>query len=78
MSEPIELVEGDQPLPYGDDDLDPLVIRDETGEVIFAIRHDGVVQMPDPAKAPLAAAVFWREVMAMADMLDIMIKVKSR
>lgn len=76
MSEPTELVEGDQPLPY-DDDMDPLVIRDETGEVIFAIRHDGVVQMPDPEKAPLAAAVFWREVMAMADRLDIEIKVAS-
>jgi len=71
-----ELVEGDQEIPFPDEDvMDPLVIRDETGQVIFAIQADGVVRMPDPAKAPLAAALFWREVMTLADRMQIVIKV---
>jgi len=74
MTEELPLVEGDQPIPYpADDDLDPLVIRDETGEVIFAIRVDGTVQMPDPAKAEKAAAIFWREVLSLADDMGIVV-----
>jgi len=70
-----ELVEGDQEIPFPEDDMDPLVIRDETGQVIFAIQADGVVRMPNPAKAPLAAALFWREVMTLADRMQIVIEV---
>jgi len=77
MPDELPLVDGDQAIPYpaDEDEMDPLVIRDETGAVIFAIRADGVVEMADPEKAKVAAAIFWREVMAMADRLDIMIKV---
>ena len=73
MSLPDDLVEGDQPIPYPEDDMDPLVIRDETGDLIFAVRANGVVQMPDPEQAPMAAAIFWREVLAMADELGIQV-----
>ena len=74
MADELPLVDGDQPIPNPADDpdaMDPLVIRDETGQVIFAIRANGVVEMPDPTQAEKAAAIFWREVLAVADLLGI-------
>jgi hypothetical protein len=70
VPEELPLVEGDQPIPYPEN---PLVVTDETGDVIFALHHDGTVTMPDPEKAPMAAAIFWREVLAMADDLGIQV-----
>lgn len=73
MSELPELVEGDQPLPYDDEHMPPLLISDETGKMIFALNADGTALMPDPAKAPLAAGIFWREVLEMADRLGVVV-----
>ena len=70
MPDELPLVEGDQAIPYP---TDPLVISDGDGNLVFAVRHDGTVEMPDPEKAELAAAIFWREVLAMADDLGIQV-----
>lgn len=51
--------------------IDPLVIHDESGKVIFRLRPDGDAEIPDPNKAPLAAAIFWREVINMARLLRV-------
>jgi hypothetical protein len=51
--------------------MNPLVISDETGAVIFQLLADGTAELPDPDKAPLAAAIFWREVLAMAELLGV-------
>lgn len=79
MAEPLPLVEGDQPIPYPDPfaPVDPLVIQDEQGTVIFALHDDGTATMPDPEKAAQAAAIFWREVMAMADRLGVTVSFTS-
>lgn len=55
----------------GDPESYPLVIADETGETIFQILPDGTAELPDPAKAELAAAIFWREVLNMARILRV-------
>lgn len=47
--------------------IDPLVITDDDDELLFAIRRDGTVELPDPDRAGEAAAIFWREVMRMAE-----------
>ena len=70
MPDELPLVEGDQPIPYPEN---PLVISGEDGDVIFALHPDGTVTMPDPEKAEFAAAVFWREVLAMADEMGIQV-----
>ena len=51
--------------------LDPLVLHDEMGQVIFRLRDDGTAELPDPEKAGLAAAIFWREVLNMARLLKV-------
>lgn len=55
----------------GDPESNPLVIADETGETIFQIRPDGTAELPDPDRASLAAAIFWREVLHMAALLRV-------
>lgn len=56
---------------HENNEADPLVISDDTGQVIFRLRGDGSAVMPDPAKAKLAAAIFWREVLVMARTMGI-------
>ena len=47
------------------------VTTDERGTVIFRLLPDGTAELADPRKAPLAAAIFWREVLDMARLLRI-------
>lgn len=54
-----------------DTNMDPLVIADDAGNVIFRLKGDGTAVAPDPAKLKLAAAIFWREVLHMARVMEI-------
>jgi hypothetical protein len=50
-----------------------LSIVDIEGNLLFGLKGDGSVILPDPARVPEAAALFWTEVCRMADELGIVV-----
>lgn len=69
MSEHFGPLEPDKIVSADDDEVDLIEIHTTDGELIFAIRPDGSVYLPDPARVEEAAATFWRAVQELAENL---------
>ena len=53
--------------PNADNVSDVIQIVGEDHKVIFRMLQDGTVEMPDPERVEEAAALFWRNVIALAE-----------
>lgn len=71
---PRELIGVNDPSIVVPDQEHPLEIRGSDGELIFALRADGTAVV-HPRRTEEAAAIFWREVIEMAQLLRIPIDV---